>query len=171
MTTTDYVIDIALILLVIRQLVPQRLHLRSIVLPLGLIAFAGTNYLRSFPLGGNDLTLIVLLVLVGVGLGVASGFTTQVWRNETSHTMCQAGIAAAGLWILGMGFRLAFGIWSTHGGQESLARFSLSHQITSGQAWTTALVLMAFGQVIVRVVILQIRRLRLELHSTAPAIA
>ncbi|HEY5394852.1 MAG TPA: hypothetical protein VIL16_05590 [Trebonia sp.] len=46
-----------------------------------------------------------------------------------------------------------------HSGAASGARFSVSHDITGAQIWTTALVLMAFGQVLAWVGVLQARRL------------
>ena len=39
-----------------------------------------------------------------------------------------------------------------------MTRFSIGHEITGAQIWTTALVLMAFGQVIARVGLLQAHR-------------
>jgi len=50
-----------------------------------------------------------------------------------------------------MGFRMAFAVWSSYGsGVSHIAGFSAAHDITSGQAWVTALIFMAFGEVIVR---------------------
>jgi hypothetical protein len=69
----------------------------------------------------------------------------------------QAGWASAGLWVLGMGSRMAFSVWVANGGQHAVGRFSAAHQITSGEAWTAALVLMAIGEVAARIGVLYIR--------------
>lgn len=61
-----------------------------------------------------------------------------------------------------MGFRFTFAIWSTGGGAADVARFSVDHQISSAQAWTTALVLMAVGEVLAHVAVLQLRRTRIQ---------
>ena len=39
-----------------------------------------------------------------------------------------------------------------------IAQFSIAHNITGDAAWMTALVLMAFGEVLARVLVLQIQR-------------
>ena len=41
-----------------------------------------------------------------------------------------------------------------------IAQFSIAHNITGDAAWMTALVLMAFGEVLARVLVLQIQRVR-----------
>jgi hypothetical protein len=51
--------------------------------------------------------------------------------------------------------------------RPSIARFSVSHDITGASSWTTAFFLMAFGQVIARVGMLQLRRIRSA--GTVPA--
>lgn len=159
MSLIDYVIDLLLIALVLRQIRRQQLTASSIILPSVLIIAAGVNYLRPFHIAHNDLVLIVLLTALGTVLGILSGLATRVWR-ENGVIMCQAGIAAAVLWTVGMAGRFAFAYYSTHGGRTEVAQFSISHGITGDAVWVTALVLMAFGEVLARVLVLQIRRIR-----------
>lgn len=78
MTITDWVIGIALILIVFRQLREQRLSVRTILLPLVIMGWAAAVYLRGVPIAGNDLALIVLLTAVGAVFGLSSGMLTQV---------------------------------------------------------------------------------------------
>jgi hypothetical protein len=61
-----------------------------------------------------------------------------------------------------MGSRFAFSFWASHGGAPDLARFSVAHHITSGDAWTAALVLMALGEVLTRTLILAVRGQRVQ---------
>jgi hypothetical protein len=160
MTITDYIIDILLIAIVFRQMQPQALTPRAVLLPIILLSVVGVTYLHGFTPGGNDIALIALLTVVGLGLGTLSGLATGVWRDAKGSVMVRAGIVAAAAWVLGMGFRFAFAIYAnTDTGSQAIGRFSFDHAITSGQTWTTALVLMAFGEVLSRVGILQIRRL------------
>jgi hypothetical protein len=150
MTTTDWIIDIALVLIVFRQLREERLTARTILLPVALMSWAGFTYLRGVPTAGNDLALIGLLTAAGVVFGLCGGLLTRV-RYSSGNVYIKATVSAAALWVLSMGFRMAFAIWSTYGsGASHLASFSVAHHITSGQAWVTALILMAFGEVIVR---------------------
>jgi hypothetical protein len=100
----------------------------------------------------------VLFTCVGIALGTSSGLSTRVWASHRS-VLAQAGALAVGTWILGMGFRFAFAVYAnTADGEPAIGRFSARHSITSGQAWTTALVLMASGEVLARVAIMQWRR-------------
>jgi hypothetical protein len=168
MSTADYVIDILLILVIFRQLRARTLTGRSALLPITLVAYAGSHYLHHFAFGGNDLMLILLLTFVGIFLGALSAFTTTVWTDNSGLVLARAGLLAATSWVAGMGFRFAFAVWANSGsGGRSLTRYSMRHHVTSIQAWTTALVLMAFGEVLSRVAILQIRRFRVA-PSAAP---
>jgi hypothetical protein len=157
MTTTDWVIDIALILIVFRQLREGRLTARTILLPVALMAWAGINYLHGIPTAGNDLVLIGLFAVIGVVFGVAGGLLTRV-RFASGNVYIRASLSSAALWVLSMGFRMGFAIWSSYGsGVTHLTSFSAAHDITSGQAWVTALILMAFGEVIFRMGTILIR--------------
>jgi hypothetical protein len=161
MTPFDYITDIALIAVVVLQMRVRTLTLRSLLLPLGLVAGAGIAYLRPISLDGNNLTLIAVLVAAGMTLGALSGMTTSVWR-QGDGVLARAGVLAAFLWVLGMGARFAFALWVTHTGAEAVGRFSFQHDITGGHIWQFALVLMAYGEVLSRIGVLQFRRIRAE---------
>jgi hypothetical protein len=150
MTTTDWIIDIALVLIVFRQLREERLTARTILLPIALMSWAGFTYLHSIPTAGNDLVLIGLLTAVGVAFGLLGGLLTRV-RYGSGNVYIKATVSAAALWVVSMGFRMGFAVWSSYGsGISHITSFSAAHDITGGQAWVTALILMAFGEVVVR---------------------
>ena len=74
------------------------------------------------------------------------------------------------LWVVSMGFRLGFAVRSSHpSGGASVARFSTDHDITGEQAWVAALVLMAFGEVVVRLGVIVVRGLRTRARHQRPA--
>jgi hypothetical protein len=151
MTITNWIIDIALLFIVFRQLREERLTARTVLVPLGLMAWAGSNYLRGIPTAGNDLVLIGLLTGVGVVFGLLGGLLTRV-RGESGNVYIKATLPAVALWVLSMGFRMGLDIWSNYGsGVHRLATFSAAHQITSRETWVTALILMAFGEVVLRI--------------------
>jgi hypothetical protein len=157
MTTTDWIIDITLVLIVFRQMREERLTVRTIVLPLAVIGWAATNYLHSVPTAGNDLWLAGAGAGVGILCGFFGGLLTRV-RHGEGHVWIKASVGAAALWVLSMGFRLGFAVWSSHAsGQSHLAHFSAAHDITSAQAWVVALILMAFGEVVVRLSTIVVR--------------
>jgi len=175
LSVTDYAIDIALILIVLRQIRTRPLTARSAVIPFVILAIAGSHYLKGFPTKGDDLLMDVVLVVAGAAFGIVSGLTTKVWKDAAGHIVCQAGVTAAAVWILGMAIRMGFDIWAnTKSGETSLYHFSMHHSITSAQAYATAFVLMAFAQVLIRVGIMQFRRVSLEssgspVHNAVPS--
>ncbi|MFJ8933030.1 hypothetical protein ACIRLA_41355 [Streptomyces sp. NPDC102364] len=156
MTTTEWITDIALLLVVFRQLREGRLDWRTFLIPLGIVAFVAHQYLESVPTGGNDLVLIGTLVAAGAALGIAGGVYTRV-RVSGEHVLIKAGAISAALWVIGMGARMGFQLWTEHGGGDDVARFSITHQITSDQAWVAAFVLMALTEVVTRLATIFVR--------------
>jgi hypothetical protein len=148
LSVTDYVIDILLILVIFRQARPHELTPRTALLPLALLVAAGAVYLRPFTLGGNDLLLIVILTVAGAALGAVSGAADRLWHDDRGRLLARAGAISVIAWVLGMGFRFWFAYYAYRSGGPAVGRFSVRHDITGAGIWTTALVLMAFGQVL-----------------------
>ena len=174
MSATDYLINAILVLLVLRQIRESRLGVVSLVLPVLLVGAAAAYYLRSIPTAGNDLALDLTLAAIGAILGVACGLTTRLRRDTADMVLVRAGVAAAILWIVGVGCRMAFALYSTHGGGPAIARFSIAHDITSSQAWVAALILMALAEVIARLVTIRVRAHQvphIPVSQPAPAVA
>jgi hypothetical protein len=159
MSITDYLLDSALVLLVLLQIKERALTTHSLVRPLVIVAIAVVSYFKSVPTAGNDLVLIGVLALFGLMLGTAAGQTTFVRRREEDGVVvARAGWLAGFFWVLGMGLRFVFLVWINHSGAASLAHFSETHSITSAQAWTDALLAMAVFEVLGRSGLLYLRR-------------
>ncbi|GAA1706421.1 hypothetical protein [Streptomyces yatensis] len=107
MTTTDYLISVALIPLVIPQIRGTRQTPRNALLPVVAVAAAAAYYLRSFPTEGHDVQLDLVGVLAGAALGAACGAATGVRRGSDGVALAKAGAVAAALWIVGMAVRPA----------------------------------------------------------------
>ena len=167
MSVTDYVVDILLILVIFRAVRPHPLTTRAALLPLVLLAIAGVIYLRPVTLRGNDLALILTLAAAGIVLGVLSALGDRIWRDEQQQLLSRAVAVSVIVWVIGMGFRFGFAYYAYHGGSPAVARFSAQHDLSGANIWTTALVLMAFGQVLARLALLQIRRARAISHPDA----
>lgn len=151
MSASDYIINIALVGLVLLQIRGRRLTSRSLLLPLVLVGIAALEYLHGVPSGGNGLLLAVAGALVGAVLGTLCGLFTSVRPTGDGAVVAKAGALAAVLWVAGVGSRLAFELYVTHGGQAAVGRFSLSHGIKPiAEAWTACLVLMALAEVLGR---------------------
>jgi hypothetical protein len=153
MTFTDYLIDISVIAIVLVQVKSRRLTVKALLLPIGIVAYVAFNFLKGIPTAQNDLFLVIGAVAIGATLGGLAGKFTTVTRRADG-VFAKAGLAAAALWILGTGGRLAFQVWATHGGGPAIAHFSATHGITSATAWTDALILMALSEVVVRTAVL-----------------
>jgi hypothetical protein len=156
MTTFDYLLNIALIGLVVLQIRGRRLDRRALVLPLVLVTWAGSQYLHGIPTAGNDLALIALAVAVGLSLGISSGLLTRVEVGRDGVAVARATLGAAVLLATGISARLAFSLYAEHGGGPGIARFSIAHHLTPS-GWVTALVLMAFAEVVSRTLTLWAR--------------
>jgi hypothetical protein len=160
MTTTDYLINIVLVAFVILQVRGGRLTLRTALRPVICVAAAALYYLQGIPTSGNDVLLDVALGGVGLALGVGCALTTRVWKDENGFQYSKAGGVAAALWIIGVGSRMAFEEYSSHGGTHSIVNFSVAHDITSQSAWVAGLVIMALSEVVSRLVIIRLRAAR-----------
>jgi hypothetical protein len=159
MTTSEYLLNAAFVLMVLRQARERELDRRSVIVPLTLMFFVATQYLRTLPTAGNDLLLIIGLAAVGLTLGLLGGFATHV-RAVKGVALARVGWIASGLLVAGIGSRMAFAFAVGHGLQPTIRSFSIAHQIGAA-AWPVALVLMALIEVGARVAVVQVRGRRL----------
>jgi hypothetical protein len=157
MSIADYLLNSVLVLLVIRQIRGRRLTTRQLVLPLVIVAWAASHYLRGVPTAGNDLLLVMAGVSVGLLFGIGSGFATRLVNSEDGVPIATATGLAAALWVLGIGARMGFALYAQNGGADAIARFSAAHGITGGEAWVAALVLMSLVEVVSRTIVLGVR--------------
>jgi hypothetical protein len=163
MSPTDYIIDSALVLLVILQMKERVLTNKTLLRPVIILAIAVFSYFKTFPTAGNDIPLIIAVSGIGAVLGLLSGVTVIMARNAEGQVTARAGLASAAFWVLGMGARFAFAVWAASGGGASaLATFSGAHHITSAQAFTVALLGMAVCEVLIRSLVMLARRSQLQ---------
>jgi hypothetical protein len=162
MTTTDYILDSLLVLLVLYQIKERELTTRMLIRPLVILAIVVATYFHGVPTAGNDLVLLAALAVLGGLIGVASGQTMLMRRGPHGEVLARSGWTSGFFWVLGMGSRFAFAIWISHGGAAPIAHFSAEHSITSVQAWTVALLAMAVFEVCGRTLVQATRRRQLE---------
>lgn len=162
MSITDYLIDSALVLLVLIQIKERQLTTKALVRPVIILGIAVVNYVHGIPTAGNDLVLIGALALTGLLIGIASGQTVLMRRGAHGEALARAGWLSGFFWVLGMGSRFAFLIWVNNGGAATVGQFSMQHAITGGQAWTVALLAMAAFEVCGRSLVLAARRRQIE---------
>jgi hypothetical protein len=170
-TTSAYIVNAILILLVVRQIREHPMDLRGLAGPVLAVGAAAVFFLRSVPAGGNDLLLELACVSAGAVMGCLSGRFTHLRRDRDGLVLGHAGWVSASLWVAGVGARMAFVVAATHGLGPAIGRFSAAHHITSAQAWAAALVMMALADVLARLTVLFIRSRRLAAAPAAPAAA
>ncbi len=169
-TTSAYVINAILVLLVVRQIREHRMDLRGLAGPVLAVGAAAVFFLRSVPTGGDDLLLELTCVAAGALMGSLSGRFTHLRRDGKGQVLGNAGWASASLWVAGVGARMAFVFAATHGLGPAISRFSVAHHITSAQAWAAALVMMALADVLARLTVLFIRSRRVAAAPAAAAV-
>ncbi|MBW8078759.1 MAG: DUF1453 domain-containing protein [Gallionella sp.] len=156
---TDYLINILLVASVMRQLRGRRLTWFGLGWPIALVIWAAINYLRGYPTGGSNILLVVCGAVIGAILGGLCGRLSRVFWRDDDRLIVQATGAAALLWVLGTGSRLAFELYAEHGGYSHIETFDVGHHIAGVQTWATSLILMALGEVLARTAFLAPRLL------------
>jgi hypothetical protein len=169
MTTTDYLLSAALVLVIVRQLRGRRLAGASLYLPLAIAGYAAFQYLHGIPTSGNDLVLVGACLAAGLTLGILCGLYTLVYPDASGIPYARATAIAAVLWVLGISGRLAFAYYAEHGGGRSVAQFSMHHALTPS-VWPSALILMALAEVASRTVVLVLRGRRVGVRAAAAII-
>jgi hypothetical protein len=169
MNTSTYLIDSALVLLVLLQIKERVITNRQLIRPLVILGIAVASYLNGIPTQGNDLVLLGVLAVVGGLIGTASGVTVIMHRHADGSTTFRSGWLSGIFWVLGMGSRFGFSYWASHGGVSAIGTFSASHHITSSEAWTAALLAMAVFEVLSRTLIMALRWKGTDVLSAVPA--
>lgn len=160
MSVEDVLIELALVAVVVRQLRGRRITAPGLLWPVGLVLWAGTRYLTAAPSTGGDAALLTLGVLAGAALGVGCATATRVLRVDGAP-VARASVAAAALWVVGVGARLGFALVAEHGGGAAIATFSTVHHLTLA-GWTAGLLAMSLTEVLARSggIALRARRVR-----------
>jgi len=159
MTISEYALNFALVGLVVLQIRGVKVTKAALLFPVVVTTWVATSLLKTIPTAGNDLVLVISGALAGAALGACAGLATGVTRRGAT-AIAKAGALAAVLWVAGIGARVAFSLWTSHGGASTIRDFSVAHHITGGAAWGTAFILMAISEVAVRtgVIYLKARR-------------
>jgi hypothetical protein len=159
MTTTEYLLNFALVSLVALQIRGITVTKAALAFPIVMTLWVAMSLLKSIPAGGNDLVLEVAGAVAGAGLGALAGLATAVTRTGAT-ALAKAGAVAAFLWVAGIGARVAFALWVGHGGAATIRDFSAAQHITGGPAWGAAFILMAVTEVLARTGIIYVKTRR-----------
>jgi hypothetical protein len=169
MTTSDYIINAAFLLVVLRQARERELDRRSIVVPLAIVFFVAQRYVHTIPTTGNDVAFVAVLACLGTVLGLVCGLATHVRAGADGRAYARVGWIAGALLVAGIGSRMVFAFAVAHGFEPAVRSFSITHQI-SAAAWPVALVAMGLCEVTGRILVVQLRGRR-ALAGAGPALA
>ena len=152
MTNSMYLLNLGLLAFVLSANLGTRTVTRSrLALPVLLVLVAGAVFLHDMPTAGHDVALEVAGAGAGVLLGVAAAALVRVERNRVGRLVMRAGAAYAALWVAVIGGRMLFAYGADHWFPAAIGRFSMTHQITGGDAWTAAFILLSLSMVLTRV--------------------
>lgn len=161
MTIFDYLLYGALIAPVVSQVNGRRVNLRWLVLPVAVVAYVAFRYLHGIPTSGANLDLAMAGAGAGLLLGTGCGLATAVFRRADGAAIAKAGAAAVVLWVVGVGARLAFALYASHGAGPPSDTSPPPTASPSGKAWAACLILMALGEVAARSAVLGAKYARL----------
>jgi len=159
MNTEDYIVTLALLALVIRQIRGKAISVFGLSWPITIVLYAGYKYLHGVPSSGRNLDFLIGCITLGAALGVCCGIFTKVFR-ESDKIMAKATGLAVVFWIIGISARLAFGLYAENGGGTAIYNFSIRHGLDI-RIWAPALVTMSLAEVIGRTIPLAYRAHRL----------
>jgi hypothetical protein len=162
MTTGELLLNLGVLAFVlVSGLGTRPLNRRRFRIPIAIVAIVGLIFLRNVPTAGNDVTLDVILGLVGTAFGSLAGILMAVGRDTTNGSLVtRAGTAYAVVWIAVIGARIFFSYGAEHLFPNQIVAFSRGHSITGTSAWTAALVIMALAMVMTRVCVTGIKATR-----------
>ncbi|MFI5756599.1 hypothetical protein [Streptomyces sp. NPDC051569] len=119
-------------------------------------------FVRSFPTAGNDLSLQLAGVGVGVVCGLLAGGLLPAYRDEDGEFRTVGGVGYALVWIVLSGARVLFAYGTEHWFAEGIVRFSVEHELSGQDVYANAFVFMSLAMVLARtgVLLAKVRHLR-----------
>ena len=129
-------------------------------------------FIKGAATTGTGLILELALAAAGIAFGLLTTTLMSVYRSpKTGKPVTRAGLAYAGLWTAVIGTRAAFSYGSVHWFGSQLGRWMADNSVTSS-AITDALIFMAVGMLLTRVIAMGVRAKNLPtLAVKAPSYA
>lgn len=139
----------------------RRISRFRIVRPLVTAILILPFFIKGAATTGTGLALELGLATAGIALGLGSTRLMGVYRSpKTGKAVTRAGLGYAAIWIAVIGTRAAFSYGSAHWFARQLSEWMTENAVTSS-AITDALIFMALGMLLTRVIAMGIRARRL----------
>jgi hypothetical protein len=158
MKTSDYLIGIGALALILWNMRSHELTDRRLRRPLVIAAALCAFFLHGVPTAGADGALVAVGIAAGVACGAIGGLATRLERDDRGAVIATATPLAVAVTAAAFAGRMGFAFAATHGLGGSIGRFSADVGIHSMQAWVAALILMGAADLATRALILWQRR-------------
>lgn len=149
-----------------RRITTMRM-LRSLIAVAIIIAI----FVHSFPTAGNDVSLQLAGVGVGVICGLIAGALLPAYRDEAGEFRTVGGVGYALVWIVLSSARVIFAYGTEHWFSEGIIRFSIDYKLSGADVYANSFVFMSLAMVLARtgVLLAKMRRLRAAEAASAAA--
>ncbi|WP_431044266.1 hypothetical protein ACQUSR_21750 [Streptomyces sp. P1-3] len=111
-------------------------------------------FVHSLPTQGNDLSLQLVGVGVGVICGLIAGTLLPAYRHESGEIYTIGGIGYALVWVVLSCGRIVFAYGAEHWFTADLIRFSIENKISGEDTYANAFVFMSLAMVLTRTAVL-----------------
>ncbi|MCX4524087.1 MULTISPECIES: hypothetical protein [unclassified Streptomyces] len=122
---------------------------------------------HSFPTAGNDTSLHLAAIGVGVICGLVASSLLTAHRDPAGDIRSTGGFGHAAVWVLLCGVQIVFAYGCEHWFRARMDRFTTDYQLSGSEVLVSSLALMSLSMVTARAAVL-LSRLRAVRTATAP---
>ncbi|RLV10391.1 hypothetical protein CTZ27_04085 [Streptomyces griseocarneus] len=127
-------------------------------------------FVRAFPTQGNDVSLQLVGIGVGVIAGLIAGTLLPAYRHESGDIYTYGGIGYALVWVVLSSGRVLFAYGAEHWFTADLIRFSIDYKISGRDTYSNAFVFMSLAMVLTRTAVLLTKMRRVRAAEAARAV-
>ncbi|MEU9047899.1 MULTISPECIES: hypothetical protein [unclassified Kitasatospora] len=161
-TTTLVVSGTVLAVILASDLGRRRVTTMRLIRPLIAVAAVMVLFFHSPQLAGNDLSLQLVGIGIGIILGLTAGAMLPGELDSDGNVYTRAGLLYALFWLLMSAARVVFVYGIEHWYTADIIEFAIKYRISGPDVFSNSLVLMALATVLVRTVVVLNRRRRLR---------
>ncbi|MGK4578824.1 hypothetical protein [Kitasatospora sp. HPMI-4] len=154
-----------LVVILASDLGRRRITTMRLIRPLIAVAVVMVLFFHTPKLDGNDLSLQLVGVGIGVILGLTAGAMLPAHRDSSGQVYTRAGVLYALFWLVMSAARVLFVYGIEHWYTADIIKFAVKYRISGPEVFSNSLVLMALATVLARTVVVMNRRRRLRITA------
>ncbi|MFI6449192.1 hypothetical protein [Kitasatospora sp. NPDC050543] len=163
--TTLVVSGTVLAVILASDLGRRRITTMRLIRPLIAVAVVMVLFFHTPQLAGNDLSLQLVGVGVGIILGLTAGAMLPGEADSDGTVYTRAGLLYALFWLAMSAARVVFVYGIEHWYTADIIEFAVKYRISGPEVFSNSLVLMALATVLARTVVVLNRRRRLQVAT------